>query len=126
VEEDLLEREALARSAGASLDAGAELLDGALSDELPLVDDGDVAAEALDDLQDVGGEEDRGAARDHALEHRLERAGGDRVHSLERLVEEENARAVDDGGGERELLLHAVGVVGDERFRPVGELHEIE
>jgi hypothetical protein len=33
---------------------------------------------------------------------------------------------VDDGGGKRELLLHAVGEVGDQLARFVGELHEVE
>ena len=35
-------------------------------------------------------------------------------------------RAVDDGGGERELLLHAVREVGDELLCFVGEAHELE
>ncbi len=33
---------------------------------------------------------------------------------------------VDDGRRHRELLLHAVGKVGDEFFRFVGEVHEVE
>ena len=90
------------------------------------MDDGDVAAEALDDFEHVRGEEDGGAALGHALQHGFERAGGDGVDAFEGLVEEEDSGAVDDGGGERELFLHAVGEVGDELFRLVGEVHEVE
>src|SRR5262249_18994742 len=38
----------------------------------------------------------------------------------------EDARTVNDGGGERELLLHAVRVVSDEGFGAISELHELE
>ena len=110
----------------AGLDAGAELFEGAVGDEVAAVDDGDVGAEALDDFEDVGGEEDGGAAGDHALEHGFESAGGDGVDAFEGLVEEEDFGAVDDGGGEGEFLLHAVGEVGDEFFCFVGEAHELE
>ena len=75
----------------AGLDAGAELFEGAVGDEMAAVDDGDVGAEALDDFEDVGGEEDGGAAGDHALKHGFERAGGDGVDAFEGLVEEEDS-----------------------------------
>ena len=55
------------------------------------IDDGDVGAEALDDFEDVRGEEDGGAAGDHALKHGFEGAGGDGVDAFEGLVEEEDA-----------------------------------
>ena len=42
------------------------------------------------------------------------------------LVEKEDLGAVDDGGGEGEFLLHAVGEVGDELFGVGGETHEVE
>ena len=90
------------------------------------MNDGDVAAQALDDLKDVRGEKDGGSAGDHSLEHGLERAGRDGVDAFERLIEEENLGSVNDRGGQRKFLLHAVGVVGDEFLRLVGELHEIE
>jgi hypothetical protein len=130
-EKDLFECEGLIGYAGvafgvAGLDAGAELLEGAVGDEVAAVDDGDVGAEALDDLEDVRGEEDGGAASDHALEHGLERARGDGVDAFEGLVEEEDPGAVDDGCGEGELFLHAVGEVGDELAGFGGEAHEVE
>src|SRR5579863_9294023 len=90
------------------------------------MDDGDVAAQALDDFEHVRSEENRGAARDHALQHGFERAGGDGVHAFEWLVEEQNFGAVNYGGGHSQLFLHAVGIVGDEFLGLVGELHEVE
>ena len=108
------------------LNACAELFEGAVGDEMATVDDGDVRAEALDDLEDVRGEEDGGAAGDHALKHGLEGAGGDGVDAFEGLVEEEDFGAVDDGSGEGKFLLHAVREVGDEFLCFVGEVHEFE
>ncbi len=106
--------------------ASAEFFEGALGDETTAVDDGDVAAETLDDLEDVRGEEDGGAAGDHALKHVFEGACCDGVYAFEGFVEEEDFGAVDDGGGEGEFLLHAVGVIGDELFGFGGEAHEVE
>jgi glyoxalase family protein len=131
VKEDLFEGEALAGVGGsagseAGLDAGAEFVEGAVGDDVAAVDDGDVGAEALDDFEDVRGEEDGGAAGDHVLKHGLEGVGGDGVDAFEGLVEEEDFGAVDDGGGEGEFFAHAMGVVGDELFGLVGEAHELE
>ena len=83
----------------AGLNACAEFFEGAVGDEMAAVDDGDVGAETLDDFEDVGGEEDGGAASDHALEHGLESTGGDGVDAFKGLVEEEDAGAVDDRCG---------------------------
>ena len=111
---------------GAGLTPARSSVERTLGDEPAAVNDGDVGAEALDDLEDVRGEKDGGAARDHALQHGFEGAGGDGVDAFEGLVEEEDFGAVDDGGGEGELLLHAVGEVGDEFFLLAGEAHEVE
>jgi len=81
-------------------------------------------AEALHHLQHVGGQEDGEPPPAHqAREERGERLLGDRVHALEGLVEEEELRAVDERGGEPELLLHAEAVVGDQLAPVLGELH---
>ncbi len=128
-EEDLLEGKFLAgfgKFARDRGDARAQLVEGAVGDEAPLMDDGDVAAQALDDFEHVRGEKDGGSAFGHALEHGFQGAGGDGVHAFEGLVEKQNAGAVDDGGGEGKLLLHAVGEVGDQLFGLVGEVHEVE
>src|ERR1700733_16331395 len=93
-EEDLFEGEGLIDAAVAfgvaRLNACAEFFEGAVSDEVVAVDDGDVGAETLDDLEDVRGEEDGGAAGDHTLEHSFESSGGNGVNRLEefRLVED--------------------------------------
>ena len=45
---------------------------------------------------------------------------------FERLVEEEQSRRGKEGGGERQLLAHAVRVVGDEHAGGGVELHQLE
>ena len=128
--EDLFEGEGLMAAAVAfgvaRLNARPEFFKRAVGDEMAAVDDGDVGAETLDDLKDVGGEEDGGATGDHPLEHGLESARGDGVDAFKGLVEEEDAGPVDDGCGQGELFLHAVGEVGDEFFRFAGEAHKLE
>jgi len=130
VDEDLFKGEVLRRGVtvgrGEGFGAGAEFFEGALGDEAAAVDDGDVAAEAFDDFKDVRGEEDGCAAGDHALKHIFEGAGCDGVYAFEGLVEEEDFGAMNDGGGEGELFLHAVGKVGDELFGFGREVHEVE
>src|SRR5579863_6196502 len=42
------------------------------------------------------------------------------------FVEEEDLRAVNYGGGHGQFFLHAVGIVGDELFWLIGELHKVE
>ncbi len=73
-------------------------------------DDEDVLGEALDLVQDVGGEDDRATFVGHAAQeaHHLQSLRG--IGAVERLVEEEDLRVVDDGGGDFHALLHAFGV----------------
>src|ERR1700721_105715 len=124
VEEDLLESEGL--GAGSSVAgyivqasrvtrvyAGAQLFKGAVGDEMTAVDDGDVGTETLDDLEDVRGEEDGSAARDHSLQHRFQSAGGDGVNAFEGLVEEENLAAVGAGESGGGFFRHRGGEGGD-------------
>ena len=70
----------------AGVHAGAEHFERALGDQRALLDDGDVRAETLDDLEHMGGEEDGCTAGDHALEHGLEGSSGDGVDAFEGLV----------------------------------------
>lgn len=111
---------------GLRLYAGAQFFERTLGDQTSAINDGDVAAEAFDDFEDVRGEENGGAAGDHALEHGFEGRGGDSVDAFEGLVEEKDFRAVNDGGGHGELFLHAVGIIGNQGFGTVGQLHEFE
>ena len=83
-----------------------EVVDPRLRHDAPAVEHRDPVADALHVREDVGREEDRGAAReggDH-VEHllapeRIERAGG--------LVEQQEARGADQRLGDAEALLHA-------------------
>ena len=108
------------------MDAGAQFFERAIGDQLTVIDDGDVGAEALDDFQHMRGEKDGCAAGDHALQHLLEGTGGNGVYALEGFVEKQNFGCVDDGCGQGQLLLHAVREVGDELLGFVGEAHEFE
>ena len=62
----------------------------------------------------------------HSLQHGFESASSDGVNTFEWLVEEEHSGTVDDGGGEGKFFLHAVREVGDELFRLICQLHEVE
>src|ERR1700732_1625480 len=90
------------------------------------MNDGNVTAQALYDLKHMGSEENGGAAGNHALQHCLQRAGGNGVDTFERLVEKENLRPMNHRSRHGELLLHAMGVIGHEFFWLICELHEVE
>src|SRR3984957_9506633 len=109
-----------------SFNARAQFFERTLGDQPSLMNDRNVAAQALDDFENMRGEKNRGSAGVHALQHGLQGAGGDRVHAFEGLVEKQDLGSMNHGRCQRELLLHAVGVVGDELFGLVRELHEIE
>src|ERR1700733_14260405 len=135
IQKNLLESQFFVRGDGfgrtrhgaeARFHAATQFVERALSDEAAFVNDGDVAAEALDDFEHMGGQENCCAVANHSLQHGLESAGGDGVHTFERLVKKKHARTVNDGGGHGQLLLHAVRIIGDERFGTIAELHEIE
>ena len=98
--------------------AAAQLFQRSGSNQTPVLNDADVRTKALDDFQDVRGEENGAAVGDEALQEALERGGGNGIHAFKRLVEKKYFRAVNDGGGKRGLLLHAVRVVGDQLFAP--------
>ena len=50
------------------------------------MNDADMSAQPFHDLQHMRGEENGCAARDHALQHGFQSAGGDGVHAFEGLV----------------------------------------
>ena len=81
------------------------------------MDDADVVAQPLDDLEDVRGEEDRAAAFHERGEQVLDLPRRDGVDALERLVEEQQPRGGQQRRRERDLLAHAVRVVRDEACR---------
>ena len=133
MEENFFQRQLAARrksfglsGGGLGFDSGSKFFERTLGDELTAVNDGDVTAKTLDDFEHMGCKENGSPAGDHTLEHRFQGAGGNRVDAFERLVEKEDLRAVDNGGGEGKFLLHAVGIIGDELVGLIGELHELE
>src|ERR1700732_841820 len=103
-----------------------KLIERALRDKAPAMNNSEVAAKSFDDFKHVRREKNRRSARNHALEHGFQCAGSDGVNAFEWLVEKKNFRTVNHGGGEGEFFLHAVRVVGDERLWLVSELHELE
>ena len=108
------------------LDSGTKLFERTLGDELSAMNDSHVAAKAFDDFEDVRGEKDRSPTSNHALKHGFQGAGGDRIDAFEGFVKKKDLGAVDYGGCEGQLFLHAMGIVGDELARLIGELHEVE
>lgn len=86
-------------------------------------DDLDVPGELLDLFQDVRGEQHGAALVAHPPQqvHQLHALA--RVHAVERLVEQEQRRLVDEGGRHLHALAHALGVRGDLPVLGVGHLH---
>ena len=91
-----------------------------------MVDDRDLLADVLDELELVAGEEDGRAARRLVAEHLGERAHGDRVEPGERLVENEQLRLVQERRRELCALLVAVRELLDLRVGAVGETEPLE
>src|SRR5271170_1575891 len=106
--------------------ASSQLIERSLSYQPTLMNDSDVTAQPLHDLQYMRGEKDRSPARDHALQHCLQGSGGNGVHPLEGLVQKQNFRSVNYRSSHCQLLLHAVRIVGDQLLRLIGELHKVE
>ena len=90
------------------LRGASQRVDVAGGDDAAVVDDRDLLADVLDELELVAGEEDGGAARRLAAEHLGERVHRDRVEAGERLVEDEQLGLVQQRGRELCALLVAV------------------
>ena len=92
---------------------GLERLRRAPGDDLSVVDDGDVSAEAVGLLHDLGGEQDGDALRVEVVEVLPYRDAALRVESDRRLVEEEDFGVVHEGADEVDAAAHAAGVGAD-------------
>src|SRR5690348_9618640 len=90
------------------------------------MDDGHMAAEALDDLENMRSEKNGDTSFGHPAQKCFECSGRKRVYAFEWLVKKENPRAVDDSGGQGQFFLHSVRVVRDQSLGAIGELHEFE
>src|SRR2546430_9824019 len=62
----------------------------------------------------------------HARQQRLQRACRERIHTFEWLVEKQNARPVNHGGGQCKLLLHPVRVVRNHGLRSEEHTSELQ
>src|ERR1017187_8120133 len=90
-----------------------------------LGDDGDIVADALDGFEHVGGHEDGAALVGEAAQPLLHERDTGGVDALEGLVEEQDLRGMDDGGGEGHALAHAGGVFG-QSLGGIGEFERVE
>ena len=77
------------------------------------MDDQHLLGEALDLLEDVRREQDRAACRGHRPEQLDHVEALPRVHAVERLVEQQDLRVVDEGAGDLDPLAHALRVRPD-------------
>ena len=91
-----------------------------------MVDDRDLLADVLDQLELVAGEQHRGAAGRLAAENVGHGAHGNGIESGERLVEDEQLRLMDERGRELHPLLVAVRELLHGRAVAVGETEPLE
>ncbi len=123
---DELQEDVLQASRPAHLALGPDLVERALGHDAPAVDHRHLVAQPLHHVEHVRGEEEGHAARGQAPQEVAHHAAGDGVDAVERLVEEEHLRAVDEGAGEGQLLAHALRVVHHELAALVGQGEELE
>jgi hypothetical protein len=105
--EDVLEAHLAELRAGVG--GGAQLRKRSFADEAALGDYADTIGHAFGNVENVGGHDDRHAARDVLAQHRLDLARGARIEAGQRLVEDDEVGLVDEGAGERHLLAHPLG-----------------
>ena len=124
----LLEAVGVGRADGQRLAADDPLEAGrrVVGDHLAVVDDGDLVGERVGLLQVLRGEEDRRAVVDevaHDAPHVLALGG---VQAGRGLVQEDDARAADEAGGEVEAAAHAARVRAGGTVRGVLEVEPLE
>ena len=98
----------------------------AFMDEPPVRQDGDPVGEAFGLGEIMGGDEDRGALLPQAREHRMNRGARVQVHSLGRLVEEDEARPRHQARGDIGPALVAAGQVAHRTPRHLAEIGQID
>ncbi len=108
------------------LQGGLQLGGWGVGEDLSFGDDDDAIADQLDDFEDVRDVEDCLALRGELLQQIFEETGGDDVEAGERLVEDEQLGIVQQGGGDEDALLHALGVERDGRVAPGFEAEQGE
>ncbi len=106
-----------------------DLRQGAVEHHLPFINEQDAVAQRLHQVHLMGAE-DNGLALPMQFCHQiLDALHVDRIQSLERLVEEQNLRVVDEAGDELKPLLHTPAQVLDLtggpllQFDPLQQVH---
>src|SRR6266545_2093229 len=120
VRRDQLQEHVLQARVLADFPLGPDIVDRPLGHDPPPVDHRHLVAEPLHHVEHVGGEEEGHPLGGHApqeVRHHPARHGGDPV---ERLVQEEHPRVVDEGRRQGQLLLHPLREVGDQLAPVVG------
>ena len=110
----------------ASCERGLEFGGWRVGKDFALGDDDDAVADQLDDFEHVRDVEDGLALRGELLQQVFEEPGGDDVEAGERFVEDEQLGIVQQGGGDEDALLHALGVERDGRVAPGLEVEQSE
>ncbi len=105
---------------------GADLGERAFEDGATVVDDGDVVAEVLDEIELVAGEEDGGTSGGLLADDLAEGFDADRVEAGEGFVEDEQIGLVGEGDDELDSLLVAVGELLEAGCGAVGESEAVE
>ena len=96
------------------------------SDDMAAVDDHDLLAYVLDELELMAGEEDGGSTRSFATKQLGKRLYRNRIETGERLVEDEQLRLVKQRCCELRTLLVAVRERLDVRTRAIGDAEPAE
>lgn len=111
---------------GAAADLGLQLVDAAAGDDPALVDDGELVGELLGLFHVLGGEQHGRPLRDHALHLVPDLVTGTGVEPCRRLVQIEDGRAADHGGGEVQPAAHSAGVLHRGLLRRVREREALQ
>ncbi len=93
----------------------------------PLPIDHDVVGDDLDLVQEMGGEQDGAALVGEAAEQVTHPSDPGRVQPVGRLIEDQDLRVAEQGGGDAEPLTHPERVVADATVGlALGEADEVE
>ncbi len=91
-----------------------------------MVDHDDLVGDAIDERQDVGGEQNCYALLGAGAEEEADGFGGDGVDAFEGFIEEERFRIGEERHGEGGFLFHAVGAFADECVAAMFEAEDAE
>lgn len=106
--------------------AGGDLVHRAGRAHQTVVDYGHMRAHLFDQCHHVRRDNHRAAGLRVFDEDVFEVGAGHRVHGFKRLVQDQNARAMNHRGGQADLLGHAGRIIGDHRVGGPGQVESIE